>query len=209
MPVKLLLSACLLAAAPAAALAAPVILVLGDSISAAYGIDRDQGWVSMLQRRLRDKSYDYEVVNASVSGETANGALARLDRELDRHRPELVIIELGGNDGLRGTPPDRIEADLGAIVERIKGRGAKPLLAGMELPPNYGAAYTRAFQRAYRRVAERQRVPLIPFLLAGIARDRANFQPDGIHPTAAAQPALLDAVWPQLEPLLRRASGTR
>jgi len=178
-------------------------MVLGDSLSAGFGLDQGDGWVSMLQRRLQDKSYDYRVVNASISGDTTSGALARVDRELERVRPEVVIVELGGNDGLRGLSLSQMQRNLAAIIDKIRSRGARVLLTGMQLPPNYGPAYTQAFQRVYRRLATEKKVALVPFLLEGIAQDRANFQPDGIHPTAAAQGRILDNVWQELEPLLR------
>lgn len=193
----------MLLAAPATGLAAPAIMVLGDSLSAGFGLDQGDGWVSMLQRRLQDKSYDYRVVNASISGDTTSGALARVDRELERVRPEVVIVELGGNDGLRGLSLSQMQRNLAAIIDKIRSRGARVLLTGMQLPPNYGPAYTQAFQRVYRRLATEKKVALVPFLLEGIAQDRANFQPDGIHPTAAAQGRILDNVWQELEPLLR------
>jgi acyl-CoA thioesterase-1 len=197
----------LLLTAPASFAAAPIIMVLGDSLSAAYGLDRGEGWVSMLQRRLEDKSYDYRVVNASVSGETTSGALARLERELDLHRPDIVIVELGGNDGLRGLPLSQMQANLERIVEEIQSRGGRVLLAGMQLPPNYGPAYTREFHGVYLRVARTKKISLVPFLLAGIAYDPGYFQADGIHPTAAAQAVILQNVWTQLEPLLRRGGA--
>lgn len=191
------------ALAPAAA-PAPVIMVLGDSLSAAYGIDREQGWVSLLQQRLVQTGYPQRVVNASVSGETTSGALSRLDRELRLHAPAIVIVELGGNDGLRGLPLDQTRSNLSAIIASARKHGAQVLLAGMQLPPNYGSAYTTAFQRIYADLAAEHDIALLPFLLEGLAHDERHFQNDGIHPVAAAQPIILDNVWAKLAPLLAK-----
>jgi len=184
---------------------APVILVLGDSLSAAYGIPLDQGWVNLLQQRLEDRGLPYRVVNASVSGDTVAGGLSRLPELLDTRAPDLVIVELGGNDGLRGFTPAQIADHLDRIISRSRDSGAKVLLVGVRLPPNYGTAYTERFQRMYRDVAERNGVPLVPRLLDGIAEDRALMQADGVHPVAAAQAAMLDNVWPVLAPMLGAA----
>jgi acyl-CoA thioesterase I len=203
----LALLACALAAPARAADApatAPVILVLGDSLSAAYGIRVDQGWVALLQARLRAKGYGYRVINASSSGETTGGALARLPRALATHKPSIVIVELGGNDGLRGLPVADIRRNFEAIIRTSQQAGAGILLVGMKIPPNYGPAYTRDFQALYSDLARQYRLPSVPFLLEDVAPDENLFQEDGIHPTAAAQTRLLDEVWPHLEPLLRR-----
>jgi acyl-CoA thioesterase-1 len=181
----------------------PVILVLGDSLSAAYGIKLDQGWVALLQARLRAKGYGHQVVNASSSGETTGGGLSRLPRALSTHKPAIVIVELGGNDGLRGLPITDIRRNLTAIIRNSQQAGARILLVGMRIPPNYGPAYTRDFQRLYGDLAREYKLPLVPFFLEDIAADENQFQPDGIHPTAAAQPVLLREVWPHLEPLLK------
>ena len=187
------------AAEPAAA---PTILVLGDSLSAAYGIRVDQGWVALLQARLRAKGYGHRVVNASSSGETTGGALARLPRALQAHRPEIVVVELGGNDGLRGLSIADIRRHLESIIDLSQQAGARILLVGMKIPPNYGPAYARQFEQLFGELAERHRLPSVPFLLEDVALDDGLMQEDGIHPTAAAQPVLLDEVWPHLRPLL-------
>ena len=178
----------------------PVILVLGDSLSAGYGIPVDQGWVSRLQQRLDAEGYGYTVVNASVSGETTVGGLERLPRALAKHAPAVVIIELGGNDGLRGLPVAELRANLEALVGASRKAGAEPLLAAIRMPPNYGPQYTEKFYAVYEQLAREQKVPWVPFFLEGVAL----FQDDGIHPAIDAQPILLDNVWPVLEPLLKR-----
>ncbi len=183
---------------------APVILVLGDSLSAAYGMRVEQGWVSLLAVRLKSSGYGYSVVNASSSGETTGGALARLPRALEKHRPAVVIVELGGNDGLRGLPIKDARSNLDSIVRLSRQAGARVLLIGMRIPPNYGPVYTSDFHRMFGEVAARQKVPLLPFFLEGIALDEGLIQDDGLHPTAAAQPKMLDQVWPLLVPLLAR-----
>jgi len=182
----------------------PRILILGDSLSAAYGIEVSRGWVALLQERLRQRGYGHAVVNASVSGETTTGALGRLPRTLQRHRPAVVVVELGGNDGLRALPPADLERNLLAIVEQSRAVGARVLLLGMQLPPNYGGAYTRRFAATFPAVARQAKVPLVPFFLEGVAQRPDWFQPDGIHPVEAAQPRMLDNVWPALQPLLGR-----
>ena len=196
----------MLALGPVASRAAgtPTILVLGDSLSAGYGIRVDQGWVALLQARLRNKGYGHVVVNASSSGETTGGALARLPRALELHRPAVVIVELGGNDGLRGLPLADVRRNFEAIIAQSRAKGAKVLLVGMLVPPNYGPAYSRGFGDLYRDLARKNQLPLVPFLLEGIALDDRLMQEDGFHPTAAAQPKMLDLVWPKLEPLLTR-----
>jgi acyl-CoA thioesterase-1 len=191
------------AATPATAATQPVILVLGDSLSAAFGIKLDQGWVALLQARLHAKGYGHRVVNASSSGETTGGGLTRLPRALATHKPAVVIVELGANDGLRGLPITDIRRNLSAIIRSSQQAGARILLVGMRIPPNYGPAYTRDFQALYGDLAREYNLPLVPFLLEDIAADDNQFQPDGIHPTAAAQPILLREIWPHLEPLLK------
>jgi acyl-CoA thioesterase-1 len=182
---------------------ARTLLVVGDSISAGYGLADGQGWVRLLEQRLQEQKIDYQVVNASISGDTTAGGLARLPSLLADHRPEVVAIELGGNDGLRGQPLAQIERNLTALVEQAKAKGARVLLLGMRLPPNYGPRYTDGFAQVYTDVAKAQQVPLVPFLLEGVGGDTAFMQPDGIHPRANAQKRLLDNAWPQLQPLLR------
>ena len=178
------------------------ILVLGDSISAAYGIQREQGWVALLDKRLDAAKANWRVINASVSGETTSGGLARLPAALATHDPEVVVIELGGNDGLRGYPIPRVRENLQALVDIAKGQGRRVLLIGMQIPPNYGPRYTSAFSRMYHEVAEAGNVELVPFLLHGVALQPQLMQDDGIHPSAAAQPTLLENVWPTLRALL-------
>ena len=178
------------------------VLILGDSISAAYGLqtkDGEQGWVQLLAQRLGPR---HRVVNASISGDTSAGGRARLPRTLSVHKPDIVIIELGGNDGLRGYPVAAIRANLVAITESVLAAGAKPVLAGMQMPPNLGPRYTRAFREMYAAVAAATGAALVPFILEGVATDPEMMQRDGIHPNAEAQPALLDNVWSVLEPLL-------
>ncbi len=191
----------------AASAAKPVILVLGDSLSAAYGIDLDQGWVSLLKARLADEGFPHRVVNASISGDTTAGGQSRLPGLIEEHRPAVIIIELGANDGLRGFPPARIVERMVQLVERAQAAGARVLLAGVRLPPNYGNAYAQAFQGLYAEVAEETGAALVPRLLQGVADDLALMQADGLHPKAAAQPLILDNVWPQLRPLLQEAGA--
>ena len=189
--------------APAAD-AGKTVLVLGDSISAAYGLQTENGepgWVQLLRQRLGPR---HRVVNASISGDTTVGGLTRLPRTLAVHKPDIVIIELGGNDGLRGYPVTSIRANLLAMTEAVLAAGAKPVLAGMRMPPNLGPRYTRAFHELYTGIAADTGAALVPFLLEGVATDEALMQRDGIHPNAKAQPLLLDNVWPVLEPLLEK-----
>ncbi len=190
------------AAAPSALAARGTILVYGDSLSAAYGIAQKQGWVTLLQERLRKDSLDYTVANASLSGETTSGGASRISGVLARERPKITIVELGGNDGLRGLPVSEIRDNLATIVRAAQKAGSKVLLVGMRMPPNYGPAYTKAFENAFREVARQYRVPLVPFLLDSIADRQSAFQADQIHPTAEAQPVLLENVWKQLRPML-------
>lgn len=179
------------------------ILVWGDSISAGLGLDADAGWVHLLERRLQSQGSGYAVVNASVSGETTAGGLSRLPAALDRFHPAIVLIELGGNDGLRGQPLDAMRTNLEKMIALCRGSKARPVLFEMRIPSNYGPAYSDRFAQVFGAVAAAQKVPLVPFFLAAIATDRARwFQDDGIHPNAQAQPQLLDAVWPTLAPLL-------
>jgi acyl-CoA thioesterase-1 len=187
--------------APLCAADTPRLLVLGDSLSAAYGIDVQQGWVSLLEQRVAAK-YPHKVINASVSGETTGGGLARLPALLEQHKPELVIVELGGNDGLRGYPLNVMQQQLVDIIEKSRAAGATVVLVGMQIPPNYGPRYTNRFRDIYKELAEKFELPLVEFLLDGVATDAALMQRDGIHPTAAAQEKILDNVWPVLQPLL-------
>jgi acyl-CoA thioesterase-1 len=189
--------------APLCAADTPRLLVLGDSLSAAYGIDVQQGWVSLLEQRVAAK-YPHKVINASVSGETTGGGLARLPALLEQHKPKLVIVELGGNDGLRGYPLNVMQQQLVDIIEKSRAAGATVVLVGMQIPPNYGPRYTNRFRDIYKELAEKFELPLVEFLLDGVATDAALMQRDGIHPTAAAQEKILDNVWPVLQPLLVR-----
>ncbi|WP_017939990.1 arylesterase [Zestomonas thermotolerans] len=182
---------------------AGTVLVVGDSISAAFGLDTAQGWVALLEKRLAERDRDYQVVNASISGDTSAGGLARLPALLDAHRPEVVIIELGGNDGLRGLPPAQLQQNLARMIDSARSRGAQVLLLGMRLPPNYGERYTRAFEAVFSDLAEEKGVALVPFFMEGVGGVPGMMQPDGIHPTADAQPLLLEHAWSALEPLLR------
>ncbi len=188
---------------PASAAGSPRVLVFGDSLSAAYGIDKSAGWVALLQDRLKEQAFPHEVVNLSISGETTSGGLRRLPQALDRHRPELVLIELGANDGLRAQSLSAMRDNLRKMIELSQAAGSRVLLFEMRIPPNYGPRYTEAFQRSFGQLSEDTGATLVPFFLMPIAEDPGAFQDDGIHPTAQAQPRLLDTVWPLLEPLLR------
>lgn len=179
------------------------ILVLGDSLSGAYGIDRDQGWVSLLQEQLSQEGYDYHVINASVSGDTTRTALSRLEPILRAHQPAIVIVALGGNDGLRGLSFTEIKSSLASIIERSQQYHARVLLAGVRLPPNYGPAYNARFAAVYRELAHRYDVPLVPKILAQVADDPALMQSDGIHPTVDAQPRIMHNIREKLVPMLK------
>jgi len=186
--------------------AAPALLVMGDSLSAAYGMAVDQGWVALLARRLADRGSSLRVVNASVSGETSAGGLSRVPAELARIRPQLVILELGANDGLRGLPLTQMRANLLEITRLAQRSGARVLLLGMRIPPNYGPVYADDFHASFAAVAKQTRSALLPFFLEGVALKPDLIQADGLHPNAAAQAVLLDTVWPALQPML--TSGT-
>ncbi|WP_246237489.1 arylesterase [Caldichromatium japonicum] len=180
----------------------PVVLILGDSLSAGYGIDLERGWVALLEQRLQASGLPHQVVNASLSGETSGGGLTRLPALLERHRPAVVVIELGANDGLRGLGLDRLRANLESMIAHAKTAGARVLLIGVRLPPNYGAAYTQGFQGVFSALAQGYGLPLVPDLLQGVAEEWDLMQADALHPTAEAQPRLLDNLWTALEPLL-------
>lgn len=179
------------------------VLVMGDSLSAAYGIPAAQGWVSLLGTRLKAAAPGWSVVNASVSGETTAGGLSRLPRQLQRLRPSVVVIELGANDGLRGLPVARMQANLDSMVRQSRASGARVLILGMRMPPNLGRTYTEGFASAYAQVARRHDAALLPFFLQPVMLDRRAFQADNLHPTAAVQGRLLDHVWPALRPLVK------
>lgn len=181
---------------------AGTLLVVGDSISAGFGLDTRQGWVSLLQQRLEAQGNDAKVVNASISGDTSAGGQARLPALLAAHKPELVIIELGGNDGLRGQPPAQLKQNLASMIERSQASGAKVVLLGMRLPPNYGLRYTTAFAQVFEELGADKEVPLVPFFLEGVGGVPELMQADGIHPAQAAQERLLENAWPVIKPLL-------
>jgi acyl-CoA thioesterase-1 len=186
----------------------PTLLVYGDSISAAYGIQRADGWVEQLAARLAASHPDWKVVNASVSGETTSGGLARLPSTLATHEPEVVVLELGGNDALRGYPLERIRTNLDRMAGLALDAGSEVLLVGMQIPPNYGQPYVEGFAAVFREVADARDLPLVPFLLEGVALTPGLMQDDGIHPTAAAQPLMLETIWPVLQPLLAEREGS-
>lgn len=185
------------------------ILILGDSLSAAFGMPVENGWVNLLRQRLAERYPQYQVINASISGETSQGGLTRLPKLLQNHQPDVVVIELGGNDGLRGLPPTLLQQNLEKMVALSRDAGARVLLVGMQMPPNYGPAYTELFQTIYYRVADKKQVTLVPFLLEGVAGNAELMQGDGIHAEAAAQPRLLENVWEKLEPLLKQLHVAR
>lgn len=197
----------LLALAAPPALAQRTLLVFGDSLSAAYGLATSQGWVSLLGERIARDGLDWRVVNASISGETTAGGLRRLPEDLKRHRPNLVVIALGANDGLRGQPVAAARGNLEEMIRLARAARAEPVLVGLMIPPNYGIDYAREFRDLYPQLARKARVPLVPFLLDGVADRRDLFLPDQLHPSAEAQPRILDNVWPTLEPLLRRPAA--
>jgi acyl-CoA thioesterase I len=186
------------------------LLVFGDSLSAAYGLPPEQGWVALLAQRLHFQGYGYQVVNASVSGETSEGGLVRLPRALRLHRPAVVILELGANDGLRGLPVAATRDNLARMVQLARAASARVLLIGIRIPPNYGPRYTEEFAGVFPALANQYHLPLVPFLLEGVALDATRMQQDGLHPNARGEPRVLDTVWPYLQPLLKnkaRAGG--
>ena len=187
-----------------AAAADRTILVFGDSLSAAYGLKPEQGWVALLNKRLRTQGYGYNVVNASISGETTSGGLQRLPRSLELNKPQILILELGANDALRGLPLANAKDNLSKMVELGQSTGARVLLVGMRIPPNYGPKYTADFVRMYTDLSAQYRAPLVPFLLQSVALDSAKMQDDGLHPNSLGEPAVLDTLWPQLVPLLKK-----
>ncbi|HWG29505.1 MAG TPA: arylesterase [Steroidobacteraceae bacterium] len=193
-----------LVAAQGAVASDRTILVFGDSLSAAYGLRPEQGWVALLQKRLASTGYGYEIVNASVSGETTSGGLQRLPRALQLHQPGILILELGANDGLRGLPLAVVAGNLQKMVALAKQSHARVLLVGMRIPPNYGPRYTTDFAQMYPQIASRESLPFVPFLLQSVALDPGRMQSDGLHPNARGEPAVLDTLWPQLEPMLKK-----
>jgi acyl-CoA thioesterase-1 len=205
MRLKLALWFVLFSFAPCAAFAqaGPAIIVLGDSLSAAYGMEISQSWPSLLQERLTENGYSYRVFNSSITGDTTQGGLARLPRLLDKQQPGIVILELGGNDGMRGLPIEVTRQNLSTMIERSQSAGATVILAEMRIPPNYGRTYTEKFNSMYTVLTEQYDIALLPFLLQDIALEPELMQADGIHPTARAQPLLLDQVWIIIQPLLQ------
>jgi len=183
---------------------ARTILIFGDSLSAAYGIRPEQGWVALLTQRLQAQGYGYQIVNASVSGETTSGGRERLPRALQLHQPGVVILELGANDALRGLPLDLTRENLAAMIRLSQAQGARVLLLGLRLPPNYGPRYTQQFAGIFPELANQYHLLLVPFLLEKVALDPSRMQADGLHPNAAGEPPLLDTVWPYLQPLLNK-----
>ena len=198
----LLLAVSLLAAQ--AAFAARTVMIFGDSLSAAYNLSAGEGWVDLLDKRIASARLPWRVVNASISGETTSGGASRLAADIRRNRPAIVVIQLGTNDALRGLPIAGMRANLERMIRIVRQARAEPVLVGLMIPPNYGIDYANEFQGLYAALAKKYRVPLVPFLLAGVVDNRDNFQADQLHPTAAAQPVILDNVWPTLEPLLRK-----
>jgi acyl-CoA thioesterase-1 len=188
---------------PLTASAGGAILIYGDSLSAAYGLSQDAGWPSLLQARLKQKAMDYTVLNASISGETTSGGAARIAEALKAHQPKVIIVALGANDGLRGLALGQMRANLAKIVRASQKAKSRVLLVGMRLPPNYGETYTRPFAQVYVDLAREYKTALAPFMLEGIAEQRELFQSDNMHPTAQAQPIILDNIWTALAPLLK------
>ncbi|WP_248747539.1 arylesterase [Pseudomonas sp. MWU12-2037] len=182
--------------------AAGTVLIVGDSISAGFGLDTRVGWVALLEKRLKTEGFADQVVNASISGDTSAGGQARLPALLAEHKPQVVVLELGGNDGLRGQQPAQLKQNLASMIDKSQATGAKVLLLGMQIPPNYGQRYTQAFAKVYGELAEEKHVALVPFFLEGIGGHPELMQADGIHPAPAGQGMLLDNVWPRLKPLL-------
>jgi len=187
---------------------APTVLVFGDSLSAGYGIDVDQSWTTLLQSRLKQQGYEHRVVNASISGETTEGGATRIDAALRNFAPEVVILALGGNDGLRGFPPERMKTNLLAIVDAVEREGAAVVLLGIRIPPNYGPRYTQAFEGVYRDIAEEKDLPWIEFFMEGVALNEELMQDDGIHPNEKAQPVLLENAWPAIQQALEASVTT-
>ena len=186
-----------------AAAAGGTILVYGDSLSSAYGIAQERGWVALLEARIKREKSNYSVANVSISGETTSGGLSRMKKALERHKPAITVIELGANDGLRGLPVPEMRKNLDAMIAQAKTAGSRVLLVGVKMPPNYGADYNRAFDAAYTDLAKQHKTGLVPFLFEGFANKREYYQPDNLHPTAAAQPILLENVWKVLKPMLK------
>lgn len=199
-----LVSVIVFALVASTAQAAQTIVVYGDSLSAAYGIPPNTGWVALLENKLKQQNSAYKVVNASISGETTSGGLTRFAQMLKAHQPKIVVIELGANDGLRGLSLNEMQSNLNSMIKLAKAKNAKVMLLGMKIPPNYGIQYTQKFSAIYESLAQKYTLNLVPFFLDGVAGNRALVQDDGLHPTAAAQAKLLENVWPKLEGLLKK-----
>ncbi len=183
--------------------AAQTIVVYGDSLSAAYGIQPNTGWVALLENKLKQQNSAYKVVNASISGETTSGGLSRFNQMLKTHQPSIVVIELGANDGLRGLSLNEMQSNLNSMITKAKAKNATVMLLGMKIPPNYGIQYTQKFSAIYDDLAQKYQLSLVPFFLDGVAGNRNLVQDDGLHPAASAQPKLLENIWPKLEGLLK------
>jgi acyl-CoA thioesterase-1 len=201
---KLVTFVLFLIAIPVQGVEPPTVLVFGDSLSAGFGIDVDQSWTALLQSRLQRQGYEHRVVNASISGETTEGGASRIHGALERFRPSVIVLELGGNDGLRGIPPERMKSNLRLVIETSKTSGAAVVLLGIRIPTNYGARYTQAFENVFRELASELDVPWIEFFMEGIAMNEDLLQEDGIHPNAVAQPILLDNAWPVIRQALEQ-----
>lgn len=202
---KFSVGALLILAASASAYSAPkTVLVVGDSLSAEYGITRGTGWVALLERKLKAEQIQANVVNASISGETTIGGRTRLPALLNQHKPDIMILELGANDGLRGLPVASAESNLRAMVNMAQQKKAQVVLVGMRMPPNYGRAYTESFFNMFKKISSETKSPLVPFMLEGVADKPGLFQQDRLHPTAAAHPIILNNIWPQIAPLVKK-----
>ena len=201
---KVSVAGLLMLAASGSAYSAPkTVLVLGDSLSAEYGLSRGSGWVALLEQKLKNEKIEAKIVNASISGETTSGGRTRLPALLTQHRPDVVIIELGANDGLRGQPVAAAEANLRAMIEQSHKTSARVLLVGMRMPPNYGRSYTENFFNMYKKLSTQFKAPLVPFMLEGVADKPSMFQSDRLHPAAAAHPIILANIWPQFQALVK------
>jgi acyl-CoA thioesterase I len=205
---KLLTLLLILSAVAADGADTPTVLVLGDSLSAGYGIDVDQSWTALLQSRLESQGYEHRVVNASISGETTEGGASRIAAALKEFGPEVVVVALGGNDGLRGFPPERIKSNMLRIIEAAEQESAAVVLLGIRIPANYGTRYTHAFENVYRELAEERKLPWIEFFMEGVALDKNLMQADGIHPNEKAQSVLLDNAWPVIQQALDVETGS-
>lgn len=189
---------CLLLVGGAALASTPSVLVFGDSLSAGYGMEVDQSWPALLQIRLKEEGYEHQVINASISGETSEGGAQRIAAAIERYAPAVVVLELGGNDGLRGYPPKRLRSNLQTMIERSRKAGAEVVLLGIRIPSNYGPRYTRSFENVYRELAENYALPWVEFFMEGVALEESLMQDDGIHPNASAQSTLLNNAWPAI-----------